>query len=47
MMLQKLTYPHHNLVERGYVIDSAHWRYSSAREWLPGSHAKLRCDAWR
>ena len=47
MMLRKLTYLHHNPVERGDVIEPAHWRYSSAHEWLLGSQPKLRCDAWR
>ncbi|MEN6622591.1 MAG: transposase [Smithella sp.] len=33
MMLQKLTYIHHNPVRRGYVEEPAHWRYSSARNY--------------
>jgi putative transposase len=38
MMLQKLEYTHKNPVERGYVDDPVHWRYSSARNYagLPG-----------
>ena len=38
MMRQKLEYIHRNPVERGYVEDPAHWRYSSARNYtgLPG-----------
>jgi putative transposase len=33
MMLQKLEYMHNNPVERGYVDEPAHWRYSSARNY--------------
>ena len=47
MMLQKLDYLHQNPVARGWVIEPAHWRYSSAHEWLPGSRPVLRCDRWR
>jgi REP element-mobilizing transposase RayT len=38
MMWQKLEYMHNNPVERGYVDDPLHWRYSSARNYagLPG-----------
>jgi hypothetical protein len=38
MMRQKLDYMHNNPVERGYVDDPVHWRYSSARNYarLPG-----------
>jgi len=37
-MLQKLEYMHNNPVERGYVDDPLHWKYSSARNYahLPG-----------
>src|SRR5439155_11323019 len=31
MMRQKLEYIHNNPVKRGYVDESTHWRYSSAR----------------
>jgi hypothetical protein len=31
MMLQKLEYIHLNPVKRGYVDETVHWRYSSAR----------------
>ena len=34
MMVQKLDYMHNNPVERGYVDEPAHWRYSSARNYL-------------
>ena len=34
MLLQKLEYMHNNPVRRGYVDDPAHWRYSSARNYL-------------
>jgi putative transposase len=33
MMWQKLEYIHNNPVERGYVDDPIHWRYSSARNY--------------
>jgi putative transposase len=33
MMQQKLEYIHNNPVERGYVEDPVHWRYSSARNY--------------
>ena len=32
MMRQKLAYMHFNPVERGYVDDPIHWRYSSAKK---------------
>jgi len=32
-MRQKLEYMHNNPVERGYVDDPLHWRYSSARNY--------------
>jgi len=33
MMRQKLQYMHNNPVQRGYVDDPMHWRYSSARNY--------------
>jgi REP element-mobilizing transposase RayT len=38
IMRQKLEYMHNNPVERGYVDEAHHWRYSSARNYagLPG-----------
>jgi putative transposase len=33
MMRQKLDYIHRNPVERGYVEEPTHWRYSSARNY--------------
>jgi putative transposase len=33
MMWQKLEYMHNNPVNRGYVDDPLHWRYSSARNY--------------
>ncbi|MEJ2304415.1 MAG: hypothetical protein P8Y14_23050 [Anaerolineales bacterium] len=33
MMHQKIEYIHHNPVRRGYVDESEHWRYSSARNY--------------
>ena len=46
-MEQKLDYLHYNPVARGMVSAPEHWRYSSAHEWLPGSHPLLKCDPWR
>jgi REP element-mobilizing transposase RayT len=34
MMLQKIEYIHNNPVERGYVDEPLHWRYSSARNYF-------------
>ena len=34
MMRQKVEYIHQNPVERGYVEQAEHWRYSSARNYL-------------
>ncbi|MGI9211617.1 MAG: REP-associated tyrosine transposase [Methylococcaceae bacterium] len=34
MMRQKIDYIHQNPVKRGYVDEAAHWRYSSARDYL-------------
>jgi len=38
MMRQKIEYIHNNPLQRGYVDDPVHWRYSSARNYagLPG-----------
>ncbi|MBN2091603.1 transposase [candidate division KSB1 bacterium] len=38
VMVQKTEYLHQNPVERGYVDDPLHWRYSSARNYagMPG-----------
>lgn len=33
MMRQKIAYIHNNPVERGYVDEQTHWRYSSARNY--------------
>jgi REP element-mobilizing transposase RayT len=33
MMKQKIEYIHHNPVNRGYVEESVHWRYTSARNY--------------
>ncbi|VAW44340.1 Transposase and inactivated derivatives [hydrothermal vent metagenome] len=37
MMRQKLEYMHQNPVKRGYVEQTSHWRYSSARNYDLGS----------
>jgi REP element-mobilizing transposase RayT len=34
MMLQKVEYTHNNPLRRGFVDEAAHWRYSSARNYL-------------
>lgn len=34
MLQQKIEYIHNNPVKRGYVDEPAHWRYSSARNYL-------------
>ena len=34
MLRQKVDYIHHNPVKRGYVDETRHWRYSSARNYL-------------
>ena len=46
-MLQKLDYLHANPVKRGLVAAPEHWRYCSAREWLPEGRPVLQCDRWR
>ncbi len=33
MMISKINYIHQNPVKRGYVDESSHWRYSSARDY--------------
>ena len=33
MMREKIEYIHHNPVKRGYVEESVHWRYSSAKDY--------------
>ncbi len=33
MMISKIKYIHENPVKRGYVDESIHWRYSSARDY--------------
>jgi len=32
-MISKINYIHHNPVKRGYVNETIHWRYSSARNY--------------
>ncbi len=43
MLKNKLDYIHHNPVERGYIDDPAHWRYSSYRNFM-GLDAVLMID---
>jgi len=47
MMIQKMEYVHRNPVERGYVDDPTHWRYSSARNYagMPG-FVQVVTDWW-
>jgi len=33
MMKEKISYIHHNTVKRGYIEESEHWRYSSAKDY--------------
>ena len=33
MMIGKVNYIHHNPVKHGYVDETVHWRYSSARDY--------------
>ena len=33
MMVERIRYIHNNPVKRGYVDESKHWRYSSARDY--------------
>ncbi len=33
MMCDRINYIHNNPVKRGYIDDSVHWRYSSARDY--------------
>jgi REP element-mobilizing transposase RayT len=44
MMRQKIEYIHQNPVKRGYVDEAAHWRYSSACDYLGESGLlEVRC----
>ena len=45
IMRQKIEYIHNNPVERGYVDDAAHWRYSSARVY-EGEDGVLKVERW-
>ena len=48
MFRQKLDYIHHNPVQRGYVDEPSHWRYSSYRNYLelPSLLAVELVDLW-
>ena len=46
MMRQKIEYIHQNPVKRGYVDEAAHWRYSSARDYLGESGLLEVCCRW-
>ncbi len=45
MLRQKIEYIHNNPVRRGYVDGSAHWVYSSARNYLNDDHSVLAIDS--
>jgi len=44
MLFQKMEYIHHNPVERGYIDEPEHWRYSSARNYLNDDHTIIEVD---
>jgi len=46
MMRQKIDYIHHNSVKRGYVDNSNHWRYSSARNYAGEQGLLEVCCEW-
>lgn len=46
MMRQKTQYIHQNPVKRGYVDEEAHWRYSSARDYLGMTGLLEVCRLW-
>ncbi|ODQ01500.1 REP-associated tyrosine transposase [Salinivibrio sp. DV] len=46
MMWQKIDYIHQNPVKRGYVDEAAHWRYSSARDYMGSSGLLAVCREW-
>ena len=46
MMRQKLEYMHYNPVKRGYVEDSIHWHYSSARNYAEQESLLDVCMEW-
>ncbi len=46
MMRQKIEYIHHNPVTRGYVDETIHWRYSSARNYAGLPALFEVCKQW-
>ncbi|WBA19462.1 MULTISPECIES: REP-associated tyrosine transposase [Salinivibrio] len=46
MMWQKIDYIHQNPVKRGYVDEAAHWRYSSARDYMGTPGLLVVCRKW-
>jgi REP-associated tyrosine transposase len=46
MMRQKIEYIHRNPVERGYVDQAEHWRYSSARNYQGMDGLLEVCKQW-
>ncbi len=47
VMWQKLEYMHNNPLRRGYISDSIHWRYSSARCYAGQTGMVEVCTDWR
>ena len=46
MMRQKIEYIHQNPVKRGYVDETVHWRYSSARDYAGTAGLLEVCKSW-
>ena len=46
MMRQKVEYIHQNPVKRGYVDETEHWRYSSARDYTGLPSLLEVCQQW-
>lgn len=46
MMKQKIEYVHRNPVERGYVDQTEHWRYSGARSYQGMDGLIEICKQW-
>lgn len=47
MMWQKIEYIHNNPLRRGYVDETVHWRYSSARDYAGKPGLLDVCVDWR
>jgi len=42
-MFEKINYIHQNPVKRGYIEETEHWRYSSAKDYM-GIEGLLRVE---